>query len=159
MNKVFSATIAVALSLSLCGCVAPGQQGGISNQTGGALTGGVLGGLLGSQVGHGDARVAAIVGGTLLGGMLGGRVGASMDETDRMRLAQSLETTPTNQSTTWVNPDNQKNYTVVPVETYHNEGRVCRRFRSVVIIDGQRTTAMGRACRDGRGNWRMMNDN
>lgn len=158
MNKLIKVSTAVILSLSLGACAAPGQQGGISNQTGGALTGGVLGGLLGSQVGHGDARVAAIVGGTLLGSYMGSRVGASMDETDRMRLANSLESTPTNQSSTWVNPDSNQRYTVVPVETYQNQGRVCRRFKSTVIIDGQRTTAMGRACRDGRGVWHMAND-
>lgn len=157
MNKLINLSTAVTLSLALGACAVPGQQGGISNQTGGALAGGVLGGLLGSQVGHGDARVAAIMGGTLLGSYMGSRVGASMDETDRMRLANSLENTPTHQSSTWVNPDNRQQYTVVPVETYQNQGQVCRRFKSVVVIDGQRTTAMGRACRDGRGVWHMMN--
>jgi surface antigen len=157
IKRMLTAVVTVVVSLSLSACVAPGQQGGMSNQTGGAITGGVLGGLLGSQVGHGDARVAAIMGGTLLGSYMGSRVGASMDETDRLRLASTLESTPTNQSSTWVNPDNKQHYTVVPVETYHNEGRVCRRFRSVVVIDGERTTAMGRACRDGRGAWQMVN--
>ena len=158
MHKLIQLSTAVTLALSLGACAGPGYQGGMGNQTGGALTGGLLGGLLGSQVGHGDGRVAAIVGGTLLGGFLGGRVGASMDETDRMRLANTLESTPTNQSNSWVNPDNNQHYTVVPVETYQSQGRTCRRFKSIVVIDGQRTTALGRACRDNRGAWHMAND-
>ena len=158
MNKLIKMSAALMLSLSLGACAAPGQQGGLSNQTGGTMTGALLGGLLGSQVGHGDARVAAIVGGTLLGSYMGGRVGASMDETDRMRLNNSLENTPTNQSNSWVNPDNNQRYTVVPVETYQNQGQTCRRFKTTVIIDGQRTLAMGKACRRGRGDWHMMND-
>ena len=158
MHLWLKASTAVILSLSLVACTVPGEQGGINNQSGGVLTGGLLGGLLGSQVGHGGGQVVAIVGGTLLGGILGGRIGASMDKTDRMRLSNSLETTPTNQSNSWVNPDNNQNYTVVPLETYQRQGRTCRRFRTAVIIDGTRTTAMGRACRNDQGVWIIVND-
>jgi len=147
-------TLVVITSLFLIGCQTPG---GLSKQTGGAVLGGALGGLAGSQVGGGRGRTAATIGGTILGAMLGGAVGASMDETDRMKTTYALENNPTNQSTSWRNPDNNASYTVTPVRTYQgNDGSNCREYSTVGVINGKKETIVGNACRQPDGSWRSI---
>ena len=81
----------LAATVSVAGCATyQGQQ----EQTG-MVIGGILGGVLGNQVGGGHGRTAAIIAGTLAGAAIGGAIGHSMDETDRMRTAQTLETVRT----------------------------------------------------------------
>ena len=126
--------LAVTATLTACG------PGGLSNQQGGTLTGGVLGGVLGSQVGRGDARTAAIIGATLLGGYLGSRVGRNMDQTDQMRLQQSMNSS---QQSSWHSSSGQ-NYSVSPNKTYiASNGQMCRNF---TLRDSSGTTVNGTSC-------------
>lgn len=152
ISRVALVGAACFLGLSLAGC----ENGQMTNRDVGMLTGGVVGGILGSQI-HGDGRTTAIIGGTLLGGYLGGQVGKSMDEDSRRRLASTLEYTRTNQATHWVDPDTGQAYTVVPVKTYRQGGRVCRRFRATVVIRGRSEQAVGTACRQSDGVWEIVN--
>ena len=92
--------LVAALVLALTACESPPSQ-----QQSGTVIGGLLGGVLGSQVGQGSGRTAATVIGTLIGASIGGNVGRSMDQTDRLRTAQALETVSTGRSSSWRNPD------------------------------------------------------
>jgi len=148
-KKIISVGVACVIGLSACTTT----QG--PNEQGGMIIGGILGGVLGNQVGKGSGRTAAIIAGTLLGAAIGGRVGQSMDETDRMRTAQSLETVRTGVPSSWRNPDTGNQYTVVPTRTYDTNSGPCREYTVDAIIDGRRDKVYGTACRQPDGSWRV----
>ena len=72
------------------------------NEAGGMIIGGILGGVLGHEIGGGHGRAAATIIGTMIGTSIGGNVGRSMDKTDRLYVARSLESVRTGVSTTCV---------------------------------------------------------
>lgn len=145
--------ISSALSLALLGCAAPATQ-----EQSGMVIGGLLGGLLGAQVGQGSGRTAAIILGTVVGANIGGNVGRSMDETDRIKTAQALETVRTGVPTRWVNPDTRNQYTVVPTRTYDTASSgPCREYTVDAVIGGRLEKVVGTACRQADGSWRTVN--
>jgi surface antigen len=140
-----------ATTLLLAACQTPPTQ-----QQTGTVVGGVLGGVIGSQVGRGGGRTAATVIGTLVGAALGGAVGRSMDDTDRLKTAQALETARTGQSRTWTNPDTRATYTVTPTRTRETAAGPCREYTVDARIDGQAEKVYGQACRQADGSWRAV---
>lgn len=142
--------IALITALTLPGCAAEGPK----EQTG-MVIGGALGGLLGSQA-RGPGRAVAIIAGTLIGASIGGAVGQSMDDTDRLKVAQSLETVRTGVPTTWKNPDTGNEYSVTPTKTIEaSGGEPCREYTMEAIIGGKRETVYGTACRQADGSWKI----
>ena len=83
----------------------------------GQVIGAVLGGVAGAQVGDGDGRTAAIILGTLAGSMIGQHIGQSMDDTDRLMAAQTLNDNRTGETRTWINPDTGYRYEFTPTRT------------------------------------------
>ncbi|MCX4186929.1 RT0821/Lpp0805 family surface protein [Methylophaga sp. OBS4] len=146
MKKVMTTVVAATLSMALVGCTA-------DRQTVGTAAGGVAGGVLGANVGGGTGRTAAIIGGTLLGAIIGGHIGAEMDELDRRRAADTLESYPTGRTNTWHNPDSGARYSVTPTRTYETASAPCREYEMDAYIDGQRDVIKGTACRNARGEW------
>lgn len=146
-------TVAVAavLALTLSGCESPPTQ-----QQSGTIVGGVLGGVLGSQVGGGSGRTAATVIGTLIGATIGGNVGRSMDQTDRLKTAQALESTRTGTSSTWRNPDTGATYKVTPTRTRPSADGPCREYTVEASVAGRPETVYGQACRQKDGSWKVM---
>ena len=139
----------MAAGFALAACQSPPTQ-----QQTGTVVGGVLGGIVGSQVGKGGGRTAATVIGTLVGAALGGAVGRSMDETDRLKTAQALETVRTGQSRTWTNPDTRATYTLPPTRTRETTAGPCREYTVDARIGGQAEKVYGQACRQADGSWR-----
>ena len=140
----------------LTGCE-PG--GSVNKQMVGGLTGGALGGAIGSQIGRGTGKSIATVAGTLIGAGLGGAIGKSMDEVDRMKMNQTLETVPNNQTVQWQNPNTGGNYAVTPTNAYYqnnNLNQPCRNFTTTATIHGQLQHINGTACRNSDGNWRIV---
>lgn len=137
------------LIAALAGCETPPTKEQI-----GAVTGAVVGGAIGSQVGGGRGTTVAIIAGTLAGAYLGSRIGKSMDEKDRMKAAQALETAPTGQPTSWRNPDTGAAYTVTPTRTYQEAGAPCRDFTTKAVIEGKEEKVNGTACRQPDGSWK-----
>jgi surface antigen len=121
----------------------------------GRVIGAIAGGVLGNKVGGGSGRVAATIAGTMLGGYLGGELGKQMDENDRYRTNQALERAPTNQTTSWSNPDTGNDYAVTPTRTYYSDSRPCREYTTEAWIDGRKETIHGTACRDSDGYWQV----
>lgn len=153
MMKLSALTLVIASSVLVTGCAThQGQQ-----EQSGAVIGGVLGGLLGSQVGGGRGTTAAVIAGTLAGAAIGGNIGRTMDEVDRMRMAQALETQPTGSSGNWQNPDNRAAYSVTPTRTFETARGPCRDFTMDAQIDGRTERVVGTACRTADGNWRIQN--
>lgn len=150
MKKVIMTVFATLMSVMLVGC-------DMSNQDAGAITGGVVGGIVGNQVGRGSGRAAATVGGVLLGTYIGSNIGRTMDKVDRMQVSRALETTRTNESYSWRNPDSGYRYRVRPVETYTHHEQSCRRYVTEAWIDGERRQIHGEACRHRDGSWHAVN--
>ena len=142
---------AAALGGALSGCETPPSQ-----QHSGTVIGGVLGGALGSQIGHGSGRAAATVIGTLIGATIGGNVGRSMDQTDRLKTAQALETVRTGRSSTWRNPDTGAEYTVTPTRTRQATEGPCREYTVDATVAGRSDRVYGQACRQKDGSWRVV---
>ena len=149
MNKTFRIGAFALTVIALSGC----NQ--LTNKDGGALVGGALGGLVGSTIGSGDGRIAAAVAGALLGAYVGSSVGESMDELDRRRASDALETSPTGSSVAWTNPDSGTRYRVTPTRTYYESAQSpCREFTTEAWIESKRETVKGTACRQEDGSWR-----
>lgn len=131
-------------------------------QTGGAILGGVAGGLLGSQVGGGKGKLAATAAGTVLGIFVGSSIGKSLDRADRTYANQTanaaLERNQSGQTSSWSNPDSGHSGSVTPIRTVRSSGGApCRDYETTVTIDGRTETAVGRACRQTDGTWKVVN--
>ena len=146
---VFLSSLLMVFTLSAC-------QTSPSNEDTGRVVGAVIGGVIGSNVGKGRGRTAAIIAGTIVGGYLGGSIGRNMDDNDRYRAGQALETNKTNQPSSWHNPDSGYDYTVTPTRTYDGAEGPCRDYTTSVVIDGKLEKATGTACRE-NGQWRIIN--
>src|SRR5438270_4892704 len=120
--------LALVAALSLAACENPPTR----EQKGG-MAGAVVGGVVGSTIGGGTGRTVAIVAGTLAGAVIGGNIVRKMDEADRLKAAQALETTRTGEHTSWTNPDSGASYTMTPTRTYEAKGEPCRDF----TVDGK----------------------
>lgn len=141
----------LAAAVMATGCATyQGQQ-----EQAGMVIGGVLGGVLGSEIGGGHGRTAAIIAGTLAGAAIGGAIGHSMDEVDRMKTAQTLETVRTGVPAQWRNPDTGNQYTVVPTRTYETSGGPCREYTIDAKIGGRTEKVYGTACRQPDGSWKV----
>ena len=145
-------SILLAIMLAVIGCAA-GDYG--QREQSGMVIGGILGGLLGTQVGGGHGRDAAIIAGALAGTAIGGAVGRSMDDVDRMRTAQTLETVRTGVPARWSNPDTGVDYTVVPTRTYDSAAGPCREYTIDATVGGKREKVYGTACRQADGSWKV----
>lgn len=157
--RIIKVLVVAATALSLGACF----EGQGNKQIGGTLIGAGLGGLAGSQIGSGTGQLAAVGAGVLLGGLLGSEVGKSLDRADQAYAAQTyqntLEATPTGQTTTWVNPDsgNQGSYT--PTKTYQTDAdQYCREFQQTITVGGQTEQAYGTACRQEDGSWKIVSN-
>ena len=112
---------------------------------------------MGSQVGRGDGRTAATILGTVVGAAIGGNVGRSMDETDRLKTAHTLENVRTTVPSRWVNPDTRNQYTVTPTRTYDSPTGPCREYTVDAVVAGKPEKVFGTACRQADGSWKTVN--
>jgi surface antigen len=154
----FKAVAAAALiALFATGCENSGYG---TKQTIGAATGGALGGLLGAQFGSGSGQLAATGAGVLIGALIGSEVGKSLDETDRMRADQAVNTAhsaPIGETIVWNNPESGNYGNVTPVrDGTSNSGLYCREFQQVITVGGRTETAYGTACQEPDGTWRIV---
>jgi surface antigen len=140
---------AILLSATLlAGCQgAPGRD-----ETAGLIAG-AAGGLL---IGTGIGSIAALAIGAVAGAVAGDRIGYELDERDRARAARAERHAVTvGKPTVWHNPASHHAGTVRPAPRrfVDGQGRSCRRFSHVVIIDGREETASGIGCRNPDGQW------
>ena len=142
-------TIAAAAVLALAACENPPTK-----QQTGAVGGAVIGGVVGSTIGGGTGRTVAIIAGTVAGAVIGGKIGQKMDEADKLKAAQALESAPTGQPTTWTNPDTGTRYTMTPTKTYEASAGPCRDFTVDANVEGKPEKVSGTACRQSDGSWK-----
>ena len=151
-------TMAAVVAVSLAACQNMQDN---PKQTGGTLIGAGLGALAGSQMGSGKGQLAAVAIGALGGAWLGSEAGKSLDNADRLyaeRTAQNaLETGKSGQTSTWRNPDSGHAGTITPIRTYQTaSNQDCREYETTVTIDGRQERAIGRACRQADGTWKIV---
>lgn len=146
----------VVVAVGLLGCSADSGP----KERGGAVVGGVVGGLAGSTIGSGSGQAVAIGVGAILGTIIGSEVGKSLDRADRAYMHQTtqrtLESSPSGQTSEWVNPDNGHRGSVTPTQTYESNNGPCREFQQSVTIDGRTERAYGTACRQPDGSWKIV---
>ncbi len=154
ISYVIRPLIVVLISIFLSSCANMQNRG--DNEQAGMVIGAVLGGVLGSNVGKGHGRTAAIIAGTMIGAAIGGNVGKSMDDTDRLKTAHSLETVRTGVPSTWVNPDSGNQYIVTPTRTYDDGPGPCREYTVEATVAGKHDKLYGTACRQADGSWNVV---
>ena len=106
------------LTLALCATLAgapattswaqggSGKKDDDNSQLFGRLLGAGVGALLGSQVGGGKGKLAAVAVGALAGAWLGGEIAGRLTQSDQQGIAQTTNTAlDTGQTQTWTNPD------------------------------------------------------
>ncbi len=151
MKRIFTLIICLVASFSIIGC------SNMSKQDVGTVSGGVVGGLLGSQFGGGTGKLLAIGAGTLAGALIGGSIGKSMDETDKLKTQQALETQPVGQPAYWQNAKTGAQYTVTPTKNVTVHGnRYCREYRTTAVVAGKNQQIYGTACRQPDGSWKVV---
>lgn len=146
----------IAFSLIQAGCAEnPNRQQEI-----GAVTGLLLGGLVGSQIGDGKGRNAAIVAGALLGTLAGSEIGRRLDEADRMKMgiatSDALNNNKIGTSSRWQSDRSDIAGAVTPTRDYTDEnGNYCREIKQTVVIGGETQQETGQACREKDGSWSL----
>ena len=146
----------IAFSLIQAGCAEnPNRQQEI-----GAVTGLLLGGLVGSQIGDGKGRNAAIVAGALLGTLAGSEIGRRLDEADRMKMgmatSDALNNNKIGTSSRWQSDRSDIAGAVTPTRDYTDEnGNYCREIKQIVVIGGETQQETGQACREKDGSWSL----
>jgi surface antigen len=156
MMKKFASAVLVVFVLAACQTNMGQKQGA------GTLVGAGLGALAGSQVGSGRGQMAAVAIGALLGAWAGGEVGKSLDAADRAAMSRAevnARTAPIGQTVSWDNPDSGHRGTVTPTRegTHNRTGARCREFRQTVTIKNRTEEALGTACQQADGSWKIMN--
>jgi len=148
-NTVHGLIVFVFIISSLSGCA-------VSREESGALTGAAVGAAVGSTIGKGRGKALAIWLGAIVGANIGSAIGKHMDQNDRLRTSQILETRRTHTATTWVNPDTRNTYTVTPTRTYTIAEGPCREFTLDATIGGNTEEIYGTACRQADGSWKVI---
>jgi len=152
--RLKSLAVCLVSASLLVGCQA-------SKQNVGAMSGSVIGGILGSNVGEGSGRTAAIIGATMLGAYVGSSIGESLDRADYMymgRAQQRAYSAPVGETISWNNPQSGHAGTITPTREGmgSNTGNYCREFQQTVTIGGQSEQAYGRACQQPDGSWKIV---
>lgn len=151
MKRYFTAFLILFFGLQLTGCE------NMSHKDAGFLTGAVAGGLIGSTVGKGSGQVMAIAAGTVAGALIGSSIGQDMDNNDRARMQQALESNAIGQPAYWRNANTGASYRVTPVKNVtHKDNKYCREYRTTADIAGKQQQIYGTACRQPDGSWKVV---
>ncbi len=156
-KKSASIAIATAAAVLLSGCMQNvGTKEGV-----GTLAGAALGGWAGSQIGSGEGRGIAIATGVVLGGLFGNQIGKGLDKVDRQEAGRAsyraFEYNRSGQASSWSNPDSGNSGSFVPRPAYQgSNGQYCREYSSTINVAGDRQTAVGTACRQSDGTWKIV---
>ncbi len=138
--RIIASSIAIALALVTTGCETTNKRDF------GTAIGGVLGGLLGHKVDNGGTGGTII--GALVGAAVGRMIGQYMDDQDRARLAETINTAPSGETVRWHNDDSKRDFAVTPTSDFYAQGeQQCRKFDQVVYVDGRREVMEGVACK------------
>jgi surface antigen len=140
------------------------------DRTAATIIGGILGGIIGNNIGRGRDRGPATVAGIIFGGIAGNAISRSACR-DRHADAyyynrayyDAFEEPYYGRRYDWRNPYSGNYGYVTPIRDYDDgyrygyRGGECREFSQTVWIGRHRTQAYGTACRARDGSWRIVN--
>ncbi len=130
-----------------------------TKEIGGGLLGALAGGFGGHTIGRSGStgNIAATIGGALLGGFIGQQAGKSLDRADiqyqQMATQRALSMGP-NMPQPWQGP-NASGQVVAGMMMQTPQG-ICRQFQQTIIIQNRPQTAVGQACQNPDGSWRIV---
>lgn len=151
MKQFMTMIMTVVFGLSVTACA------DMNKQDVGTITGAAAGGVLGSTIGGGDGRLVAVGVGALVGALVGGAIGKSMDEQDRMKMGQALESNNVGQPAYWRNAKTGTSYKVTPTKNVKvGSNKYCREYQTTATIGGKQERMYGTACRQPDGSWKMV---
>jgi surface antigen len=122
----------------------------------GTALGAAVGGAIGAAVSDDDDRLIAILAGAAIGAVIGHEIGDRMDDRDRACMGHALELLEDGRRVDWTGSSRNIAYSLVPYQRFERDGRVCRHFTLTRLVDGRQVKKKGSACRDGDGDWRMI---
>lgn len=159
-KKVTALSLVCAFVVSCA--TGPNGEPTINKQNIGALSGAVIGGVLGSKVGGGSGQLWATGAGAVIGGLVGSEIGKSLDKADRAYLGQAAEqahSAPVGRSISWNNPDSGNRGTVTPIRDGRDgNNNYCREYETTIYVDGRSETGTGTACKQNDGRWAIVNN-
>lgn len=120
LMKRFTVGAVTAAILSTTGCAGMSENKYLNQENLGSFIGAVAGVAIGSQVGGGSGRTAAMIFGGLAGGALGKMIGANLDERDQQALAlrtQQMLNQGVEQTVSWQSEHSGAQATITPVKT------------------------------------------
>ncbi|QJT09258.1 hypothetical protein [Oceanidesulfovibrio marinus] len=128
MQRIPTKPIIVLLILSMLSIPLLGCQ---TQRSAGAALGGAAGAGVGYAVAGGGPgqRAAGAAIGLALGALAGYAIGDYLEARDQEQVAYTLEQQPSNQPTTWENPDTGYQWQATPYEAYRRDGRIYRKVR------------------------------
>jgi surface antigen len=100
------------------------------------------------------AATSATLTGAIASPATASRIDEKMDDGDRRRAGNALESTPTGRASSWKNPGNSNTYTFTPTRTTETGSGPCRDFTVVGTIESKAETVNGTACRQSDGTWK-----
>lgn len=156
--------IAALLAFTTTACSSAGSGGGPANigkQELGTILGGIGGAVLGAQFGKGAGQLVGVAAGALAGAYLGNQVGSSLDKADHAQMEQASQraaSAPIGQKISWRNPDSGNSGSITPTrEGTSQAGEYCREYQQTVTVGGKSEEAVGTACRQPDGSWKIVN--
>ena len=127
----------------------------------GQIIGSVAGAYLGSKVGDGMVgNLTTVLGGTV-GFLIGGKIVDILDSEEQSDLNnainQTLTKNPDNVSNKWKSQKNiDTNAEIMPLNSYKIDQNTCRDFTKVVKKGKKQVQEKSTACRDEKGNWKII---
>ena len=127
----------------------------------GQILGSAAGAYLGSKFGSGVGKDLSIILGGAVGFLIGGKIAEILDKEEQQDLndtiSGSLENNEDYEVEEWESKkDNNTKAEVIPLNKYDIEEKTCRDFKKIVTKDGKKIEEESTACRDEKGNWRII---
>jgi surface antigen len=160
LKKIALAALAVVF---ITGCAQQGQQPQVTKRDIGALSGAIIGGILGSEVGGGSGQLWATGAGAIIGSVIGSEIGKSLDQADQMYAERALEqahSAPIGETIAWNNPESGHRGSFTPLRegSRPTTQSTCREYETTIYIEGRAETGTGIACQQPDGTWAITNN-
>lgn len=82
----------------------------------------------------------------------------TMDNSDQIRMMEAIDINPTYKASNWMNPNTGARFTVVPTTNLITikGNKNCRRYRVIVVVNGQKGHLHDIACKLENGGWQAL---
>lgn len=124
------------------------------------LIGASIGAAVGSNYGDGVAKNIYTIIGSAGGYLIGGKIAELLTEDEKKELnktiSDSLEENQINESSEWINSENNIKASITPKQEIIINESTCREFEKIITKNKEKISSLSKACRDKDGNWRLL---